>query len=49
VQPEKPPYHPGERDDLPQIAFVADPDGYRVELIDGGAFSTPTDGLHPAA
>src|SRR4051812_41737668 len=35
VQPEKPPYRPGGRDDLPLIAFVADPDGYRVELIDG--------------
>jgi lactoylglutathione lyase len=49
VEPEKPPYRPGERDDLPRIAFVADPDGYRVELIDGGAFSTPKDGPHPAA
>jgi lactoylglutathione lyase len=44
VQPEKPPYHPGGRDDLPRIAFVADPDGYRVELIDGGRFDTPRDG-----
>jgi lactoylglutathione lyase len=43
VEPEKPPYHPGGRDDLPRIAFVADPDGYRVELIDGGAFPTPQD------
>jgi len=43
VQPEKPPYHPGEREDLPLIAFVADPDGYRIELIDGGAFPTPQD------
>jgi lactoylglutathione lyase len=43
VEPEKPPYHPGGRDDLPRIAFVADPDGYRVELIDGGAFATPQD------
>jgi lactoylglutathione lyase len=43
VEPEKPPYHPGDRDDLPRIAFVADPDGYRVELIDGGAFATPQD------
>ena len=34
VQPEKPPYRPGDRDDLPRIAFVADPDGYRVELIE---------------
>ena len=43
VEPEKPPFHPGGRDDLPRIAFVADPDGYRVELIDGGAFPTPQD------
>ena len=43
VQPEKPPYRPGDRDDLPPIAFVADPDGYRVELIDGGVFETPQD------
>jgi lactoylglutathione lyase len=43
VAPEKPPYHPGDRDDLPLIAFVADPDGYRVELIDGGEFRTPQD------
>jgi lactoylglutathione lyase len=49
VEPEKPPYRPGEREDLPRIAFVSDPDGYRVELIDGGAFSTPKDGPHPAA
>jgi lactoylglutathione lyase len=44
VEPEKPPYRPGGRDDLPRIAYVADPDGYRVELIDGGAFATPQDG-----
>jgi lactoylglutathione lyase len=43
VAPEKPPYHPGDRDELPLIAFVADPDGYRIELIDGGAFATPQD------
>ncbi len=43
VRPEKPPYHPGGRDDLPLIAFVADPDGYRIELIDGGVFATPQD------
>ena len=49
VQPEKPPYRPGDRDDLPRIAFVADPYGYRVELIDGGAFTTPKDGPHPEA
>ena len=43
VEPEKPPYRPGDRDDLPRIAFVADPDGYRIELIDGGRFDTPQD------
>ena len=43
VAPEKPPYHPGDREELPLIAFVADPDGYRIELIDGGAFPTPQD------
>jgi lactoylglutathione lyase len=43
VEPEKPPYRPGDRADLPRIAFVADPDGYRVELIDGGRFDTPQD------
>jgi len=42
VQPEKPPYRPGGRDDLPLICFVADPDGYRIELIQG-SFATPQD------
>jgi lactoylglutathione lyase len=49
VAPEKPPYRPADRPDLPLIAFVADPDGYRVELIDGGGFPTPQDGPHPTA
>ena len=43
VQPEKAPYNPGGRSELPLICFVADPDGYRIELIDGGAFATPQD------
>ena len=43
VEPEKPPYRPGGREELPLIAFVADPDGYRIELIDGGRFDTPQD------
>jgi lactoylglutathione lyase len=43
VEPEKPPFHPGGREELPLICFVADPDGYRVELIDGGRFDTPQD------
>ena len=42
VEPEKPAYHPGQREELPLIAFVADPDGYRIELIDG-EFPTPQD------
>jgi lactoylglutathione lyase len=42
IEPEKPPYHPGGREEL-RICFVADPDGYRVELIDGGEFRTPQD------
>jgi lactoylglutathione lyase len=48
VEPEKPPYHPGGREELPFICFVADPDGYRIELIGGGRFDTPQDGLHPS-
>jgi lactoylglutathione lyase len=42
IEPEKPPYHPGGREDI-RICFVADPDGYRVELIDGDVFDTPQD------
>jgi lactoylglutathione lyase len=49
VRPEKPPYHPGDRADLPRIAFVADPDGYRVELVEGSDFRTPQDGPHPSS
>ena len=42
IEPEKPPYHPGGREEF-TICFVADPDGYRIELIDGGRFATPQD------
>ncbi len=42
IEPEKPPFHPGDREEY-RICFVQDPDGYRVELIDGGAFPTPQD------
>jgi lactoylglutathione lyase len=42
TEPEKPPYAPGGREEY-RICFVADPDGYRVELIDGGSFPTPQD------
>jgi lactoylglutathione lyase len=43
IDPERPPYRPGGRDDIGPICFVQDPDGYRIELIDGGAFKTPRD------
>ena len=46
IAPEKPPYAPGGREEY-RICFVADPDGYRIELIDG-AFPTPQDPPHPA-
>jgi lactoylglutathione lyase len=36
VAPEKPPYRPGGRTTGSRIAFVRDPDGYRVELIERG-------------
>ncbi len=41
IEPEQPPYHPGGRAEF-TICFVADPDGYRIELIDGD-FATPQD------
>ena len=41
IEPEKPPYAPGGREEF-RICFVADPDGYRIELIDGN-FKTPQD------
>ena len=43
IEPEKPPYHPGGRPEIGPICFVQDPDGYRIELIDGGEFPTPQD------
>jgi lactoylglutathione lyase len=40
ISPEKPPYRPGGRTTGSRIAFVRDPDGYRVELIEraGGGY-----------
>jgi len=46
VEPERPPYSPGGREEY-RICFVADPDGYRIELIDH-AFPTPQDPPHPS-
>jgi lactoylglutathione lyase len=34
IEPEKPPYRPGGRTTGSIIAFVRDPDGYRIELIE---------------
>ena len=42
IEPEKPPYSPGGREEVGRICFVRDPDGYRIELIDG-TFATPQD------
>jgi len=39
IEPERPPYMPGGRKEY-RICFVADPDGYRVELLDT-ALPTP--------
>jgi lactoylglutathione lyase len=36
IEPEKPPYRPGGRTTGSRIAFVRDPDGYRIELVEGG-------------
>ncbi len=46
IEPERPPYAPGGREEY-RICFVDDPDGYRIELIDG-AFPTPQDPPHPS-
>ena len=46
IAPEQQPFHPGDRPDL-RICFVADPDGHRIELVEG-TFPTPQDDL-PAA
>jgi lactoylglutathione lyase len=47
IHPEKPAFNPGGREEY-RIAFVRDPDGYRIELIDNGVFRTPQD-ADPAA
>jgi lactoylglutathione lyase len=33
IEPEKPPYRPGGRTEGRRIAFVRDPDGYRIEMV----------------
>jgi len=34
IEPEKPPYRPGGRTTGSRIAFVRDPDQYRIELVE---------------
>jgi lactoylglutathione lyase len=34
IEPEKPPYRPGGRTEGHRIAFIRDPDGYRIEIIE---------------
>ena len=41
IKPDRAPYAPGGRTEY-RICFLADPDGYRIELIDG-LFPTPQD------
>jgi lactoylglutathione lyase len=36
IEPEKPPYRPGGRTTGSRIAFVRDPDEYRIELVEHG-------------
>jgi lactoylglutathione lyase len=43
IQLEGDPFHPGGREDL-RVCFAVDPDGTRVELIEG-TFPTPKDAL----
>ena len=35
IEPEKPPYRPGGRTEGHLICFIRDPDGYRIELVEG--------------
>ncbi|HLI60085.1 MAG TPA: VOC family protein [Solirubrobacteraceae bacterium] len=46
IVPEQAPYAPGGRSEY-RICFITDPDGYRIELIDG-SFPTPQDPPHPS-
>jgi lactoylglutathione lyase len=39
IEPEKPPYRPGGRTTGSRIAFVRDPDGYRIELVEKADFT----------
>jgi lactoylglutathione lyase len=45
IEPEKPPYAPGGREEIGRICFVQDPDGYRIEHgeFGSGRSDTPRD------
>jgi lactoylglutathione lyase len=45
VSPLPLPFHPGDRADI-RVAFVTDPDGHKIELVEG-TFPTPQDPLPP--
>jgi|SRR5215218_1829701 len=45
IEPEKPPYRPGGRTTGSRIAFVRDPDGYRIELVERSPARKPQAGL----
>jgi catechol 2,3-dioxygenase-like lactoylglutathione lyase family enzyme len=44
TEPESAPMHPGGREDLNKVAFVRDPDGVRLELLQS-AWPIPADAL----
>lgn len=46
IDPDQEPFHPGDRPDL-RVCFVTDPDGHKIEVIEG-TFPTPRDALPPA-
>jgi len=49
IVPLGPPYHPHGRREL-RICVLVDPDGYRIELIEGARFNFPRDpATEPAA
>lgn len=45
-EPNPMPFNPGDRSDL-RVAFIADPDGHKIELVEGD-FPTPRDPLPTA-
>lgn len=44
IQPERGPFHPAGREEW-RVCFLVDPDGNRVELVEGERMTTPGDPL----